>query len=122
MARVFNKNKTKFSSNNVHESLITTNLKISKLKHHIQHYPYQNISHLLTKLQHYSSLWAADNYSSKTANIFLASIKASFAFIKFYFLKRGFLNGNIGLLISLYNSHHVFYKYAKLFEKNSTNN
>lgn len=120
--RLFNKNSTKFNDNQVHESLITGSLKQQKLTNHINHYPYQDTNHLLAKLQHYSSLWAQDKHKqNRNSSIIIATTKAIFAFIKFYIIKKGFLNGNIGLLISSYNAHHVFYKYAKLAELNLKN-
>ena len=38
------------------------------------------------------------------------------AFLRNYILRRGFLDGTAGLLISLVNSYGVFLKFAKLWE------
>jgi hypothetical protein len=37
-------------------------------------------------------------------------------FIRRYFLKRGYLDGRIGLFQSLYQGYSVFISYAKLYE------
>jgi (heptosyl)LPS beta-1,4-glucosyltransferase len=38
------------------------------------------------------------------------------AFLRNYLLRRGFLDGTVGLTISLMNSYSVFLKFAKLWE------
>ena len=41
-----------------------------------------------------------------------------FTFIKFYFIKRGFMAGLDGLTISIGNAMGTYFKYAKLIEIN----
>ncbi|WP_333804560.1 glycosyltransferase family 2 protein [Sulfurospirillum sp.] len=119
--RIFNKQSTKFSDDLVHESLIENGLKIEKLKNGLEHYSFKNVDELIDKMQKYSSLWAQDKKSKKKASPFQAVVRAFFTFIKFYFLKKGFLNGYEGLVISISNANGVFYKYIKLYEKNLKN-
>jgi hypothetical protein len=40
----------------------------------------------------------------------------SAAFLRNYLLRRGFMDGTVGLMISLMNSYSVFLKFAKLWE------
>jgi hypothetical protein len=42
---------------------------------------------------------------------------SGFAFFRSFFLKRGFLDGAEGFIISLYNANTTFYKYLKVAEK-----
>lgn len=118
--RIFNKQSTKFSDDLVHESLIENNLKIKKLKNEIEHYSFKNADELIAKMQKYSSLWAQDKKEKKKSSPFQAVIRAFFTFIKFYFLKKGFLNGYEGLVISVSNANGTFYKYIKLYENNKS--
>lgn len=114
--RVFNKNFTKFNDNLVHESLIlpTKALKIY-LKNGLKHYAFNNISHLLDKMQRYSSLWAEQNMH-KQSSVFLASLKGIWTFCRNYFFKKGFLYGYKGFIISICNALGAFFKYMKLYE------
>ena len=81
------------------------------------HYSYDSVEELIDKLQKYSTLWAEQNYQKKTANMFKATYKSIFAFFKNYVLQKGFLHGNVGMLISVCSAFGVFAKYAKLAAK-----
>lgn len=116
--RIFNKQSTKFSDDLVHESLIEHHLNIKKLKNELEHYSFKNADELITKMQKYSSLWAQDKKGKKKSSPLQAIMRAFFTFIKFYFLKKGFLNGYQGLVISISNANGTFYKYIKLYENN----
>jgi len=116
--RLYNKTKTTFSSAKVHEAIIITNLKVIKLKSPIIHYSYASISDFLDKMQVYSTLFAEQNKHKKTSSPCKAVLHGLFAFFKSYFLKRGFLGGYEGFLISSYNANTAFYKYLKLYEAN----
>lgn len=115
--RLFNKTKTKFNSNFVHESLEVGNLNVVKLKNGLRHYAYDNISVLIDKMQKYSTLWAKQNrYKSST----MAStvLHGGWKFIRDYFFKSGFMYGYKGFVISFCNALGAFFKYAKLYELN----
>jgi glycosyltransferase involved in cell wall biosynthesis len=115
--RLYNKQNVCFNSNLVHESLdIAANFKIKKLKNKFLHYTYDSPSELIQKMDKYSELWAQDHLGLKKSSPLIAVLKALIAFIKSYFLKKGFLQGYEGLLISVNNANNVFFKYIKLYE------
>lgn len=116
--RLFNKQKTRFTESEVHEKVIIGNLKEACLKNPLKHYPYASITDFLRKMQHYSELFAKQNKGKKKSSPLKAICHGTFAFFKSYFIKRGFLGGYEGFLISMYNGHTAFYKYLKLFEAN----
>lgn len=116
--RLYNKTKTRFSKDLVHEKVMKDNLKEVFLTHPIKHYSYRSISDFLKKMEHYSSLYAQQHKHKKSSSLCKALLKAIFAFFKSYFLKRGYLDGKEGLIISAYNGHTTFYKYLKLEEIN----
>lgn len=118
VCRLFNKTRTRFSNDEVHEKVITDQLSIIPLKGSVRHYPYASISDFLTKMQHYSDLFVKQNMGKKKSSISKALIHGFFAFFKSYVLKKGFLGGYEGFLISSYNAHTAFYKYLKLYEAN----
>ena len=114
VVRLYNREVTQFTSAEVHEQVETKGLLVIALKNGILHTPYRTISDFLHKMHTYSDLFAKQN--KKKTSLSEALFRSWFAFFKSYFLKRGFLAGNEGLLISLYNAHTTFYKYAKLYE------
>lgn len=114
--RIFHKNFTRFNDLKVHESLIIPpNAQTFKLHSGVKHYAFENISHLLEKLQRYSSLWA-QQHSSKPSSPLKATLRGFWSFFKNYFLKKGFMYGYKGFVISLCNALGVFFKYIKLYE------
>lgn len=114
--RVFNRTFTRFNDNAVHESLIIhPNTKIIKTQNGLKHYAYESIYTLLEKTQKYSNLWAQQNLHKKSS-MGSACIRSAWKFIRDYFLKKGFLYGYKGFVISFCNALGVFFKYAKLYE------
>lgn len=115
--RLYNRKKTSFSQSHVHESIELNALKLVSLKNPLYHESYRNIEEFLSKMNHYSTLFANQNlHSTKKASVPIAIAHSLFTFFKSYFLKRGFLQGYEGYLISSYNAHCAFYKYLKLYE------
>ena len=116
--RLYNRKKTHFSDAQVHDSLRLTDCKKVLLSAHIEHYPYETISDFLSKMQHYSTLFAKQYQGKKKASLLSAIGHGLFAFFKSYILQRGFLLGSEGFIISCYNGHTSYYKYLKLQEAN----
>lgn len=119
--RLYNRQTTKYSEAEVHESVISGHLGVMYLKASLVHVPFRNTSEFLAKMQHYSSLYAKQHGEKKGSCITKALIHSLFAFCRSYFFQRGCLLGREGFLISLYNSNSVFYKYVKLWEENWKN-
>ncbi|AKF25916.1 family 2 glycosyl transferase [Sulfurovum lithotrophicum] len=116
--RLFNREKVQFDSKQVHESLILNGIEVQKLRYPMKHYSFNNAEELISKMQHYSTLYAQENQKKKKSSTFKAFSRALFSFIKNYIFQKGFLYGYEGLLISVSNANGVFYKYIKLLEKN----
>jgi len=119
--RLYNRKKTGFSEALVHEGVRLNDLKEVTLAHPVDHYPYTTLSDFLIKMERYSSLFAAQYKNKRAASPFTALIHGWGAFFKSYFLKRGFLGGYEGFVISFYNAHTAFYKYLKLYQINKCN-
>ncbi|MEI7825736.1 MAG: glycosyltransferase family 2 protein [Chlorobiaceae bacterium] len=115
--RLFNRQSIRYNDKQVHEGLaMNANLKTELLSARLKHYPYDNASQLLHKMQHYSTLWAADQLGRKTASPVKALLYGVLTFLKAYLLQNGWRYGCEGLLISVSNANGVFYKYIKLYE------
>lgn len=116
--RLYHKETTAFSEAIVHEGVIQKGLKVIYFNHPVHHYSYESISDFLNKMERYSTLFA-QQYRLKRKSSPLIAIKHGIAaFFKSFVLKRGFLGGYEGFLISLYNGHTAFYKYLKLYQEN----
>ena len=84
----------------------------------ILHRAYKDSRETLEKIQRYSEIFAFENVGQKSSSILKILGHTSFAFIKSYVIKRGFLDGYEGLMVAKAEANHVFYKYAKLYEVN----
>ncbi|MCT7602198.1 glycosyltransferase family 2 protein [Aliarcobacter butzleri] len=119
--RLYNKSVTSYNSNDVHEDIITDNLKIEILRGNVEHYSYQTISEFVIKADRYSSLFAQNNVGKKSSSPAKAFFNGLYSFIKTYFFKQGFRDGYVGLIIAFSHMVTNFYKYIKLYELNNEN-
>lgn len=120
--RLYHRRVTSYSSNYVHEHIMTDGLKIEKLSNSFNHFPYQNMSEFLFKADRYSSLFAADYAGKKKSSPAKAYFNGLYSFFRTYILKRGFLDGHAGLIIAFSHMATNFYKYMKLYEMNLERN
>jgi glycosyltransferase involved in cell wall biosynthesis len=117
VARLYHRGKHRYCNSAVHESLVAE--KVVRLKGPLYHTPYRSTDQFLQKMQHYSTLYAEQN-RGKRSSFSKALTHGFFAFFRSYFLKRGWLCGREGFIISVYNGNSTFYKYLKLAEKSVT--
>lgn len=118
VTRLYNKKVTAFSEAMVHEKVKDKGLQKAHFSHPIRHYSYASVSDFLQKMEHYSTLFAKQYQYKRKSSPFIAYLHGMTAFFKSFVLKRGFLGGYEGFLISAYNGHTAFYKYLKLYEAN----
>lgn len=116
--RLYNRRKTRFSDDEVHEKILCDHLRVVKLQHPLQHFSYDSISDFLKKMQSYSDLYAKQWTGKKSSSPLKALFHSCSAFIVNYFFKNGLFCGYRGFLISSYQAHVTFYKYLKLYELN----
>ena len=118
IVRLYNKRETSFNKNKVHEFIIEDGLKLEKIDGEVQHFPYNNLSDFIIKLDRYSTEFAQDNAGKKESSPLKAILNSQYSFIKTYIFKRGFLDGYAGLVIAFSHTATNFYKYMKLYEAN----
>ena len=113
LVRIYNKNKHQFNENLVHEKIsLTASSKKTTLKNSFKHLAIVDISQFLSKINTYSKLAASDK---KTCFFVVVLAKSLFAFIKTYFLQRGFLDGYRGFVIALSDANGRFYRYLQRY-------
>lgn len=105
--RLFNRSKTGFNNNMVHEFIIEDGLKKIKLSEGINHFPYVDRTHLMQKASYYASLTTLKNQNS----FFKKYFNSAFRFFRDYIIKRGFLYGKDGFDICRANAYGVYLKY-----------
>lgn len=112
--QLFRKSALLFDDNEeVHESF-KINGKVGYFRSDIIQIPFQNLEQLVNKMQRYSTLGARKlERKGKHAGMASALGHAIWAFIRIYFIKRGFLDGWAGFILALGNFEGTFYRYAK---------
>ncbi|AYB31026.1 glycosyltransferase family 2 protein [Chryseolinea soli] len=118
--RLWDRRKGNWAGGKVHETVtMQSGAKKATLKGDLLHEAYQNASQLIRKMQlQYADLYAEEHAFRKTVTPFKIFYKTVAAFFKSYVLNGGIFDGYEGLLISGSNANGVFYKYAKLLERN----
>lgn len=115
--RLFKKASAQYRLNDlVHEGPDFTGNEVS-LNCAFNHYGYNDINTLSTKLNHYSSLKAKEKFNKKKRSSSLKVVLIGLLeFIKIYFFQRYFLEGSRGYIHSKLYSYYAFLKAAKLYE------
>jgi glycosyltransferase involved in cell wall biosynthesis len=114
--RLFDRTRGAWQGDLVHESFVVRG-RVARLHGDLEHYPYADISDHLRKIDSYTTLWARQAYAAgRRSNVLDMSANASWAFFRNFVLKRGFLLGSVGFVVSVLNTHYTFAKLAKLRE------
>lgn len=116
--RLFDKTKARWSDDQVHEKVVAIGsgpLKVGKLSGDLMHESGESISHYIDKQNHYTDIQAQQMIEtgknvSRSQMIFSPLMR----FVKFYFVKRGFLDGFPGLAHIMIGCFAAFLKYLKV--------
>jgi glycosyltransferase involved in cell wall biosynthesis len=114
--RLAKKEKCRWVGDGVHETLKVDG-KVSYLRGNLLHYSYDSVSQHLRKIDLYTTLYAEGTYRrGKRFSAFKLITSPIGSFLRRYLLKRGFLDGFEGFVISVMASYYSFLKYLKLWE------
>ncbi len=117
--RLYNRGVTGFTSAHVHENIEVDGLQIQAFTGgSVLHFSYLSMSDFIAKVDRYSTLYAQSNRGKKTSSPAKAVLSGLYSFFRTYVLKRGFLDGHVGLVIAFSHMATNFYKYMKLYEAN----
>lgn len=118
VTRLFKCSAVKFKEMRVHEKLEVSG-NVGKLNSDILHFTDDTLFHYIEKFNRYTTLAAEDLVEvGKRSSFFDIFIRPPYLFFKMFFLRRGFLDGMHGFVLSLLSANYVFVKYAKLREMN----
>ena len=114
--RLFHRDHANWSDDPIHEKVVADG-PVARLKGDLLHESEQGIADYLAKQNRYTTLQADVLFASgKRAGILKLLLSPLFRFIKFYFLRLGFLDGMPGLVHIAVGCSNSFLKYAKLIE------
>lgn len=114
--RLFHREFASWSNDEVHETVITT-AEVGRLEGDLLHDSAEDIRRYVDKQNRYSTLHAEALYAQGVRAGYGKLLTSPLArFIKFYFLRRGFLDGGPGFAHVVIGCFAAFAKYAKLIE------
>ena len=115
VTRLFRRDSARFSDDLVHETIVTSS-KIGQLHSPLQHESFRDLEAVLDKTNLYSTAGAQSLLrKGKTASISKALGHGLWAFVRTYFLRLGFLDGRMGLVLAVSNAEGTYYRYLKLW-------
>jgi glycosyltransferase involved in cell wall biosynthesis len=115
--QLFRQGAMRYRPDLVHEGYeVLTAKPIGTLRHAVWQIPFRNLEEVIHKVDRYSSL-GAQKMTHKEVSMAGAVGHASWAFLKHYFFKRGFVDGWAGFVIAFGNFEGTFYRYAKRYEQ-----
>lgn len=122
VARLFRRGQAKFSDDLVHERLLPQGC-VTRLKSPLLHLSFPDFESVLDKVNRYSTAGAqAMEKRGRSSSLWTAIVHGVWAFFRTYILRRGFLDGQLGLALAISNAEGTYYRYVKrwLMLKNIT--
>ena len=114
--RLFDRREANWSNDPVHETVLTT-LEVGRLDGDLLHDSAEDIATYMAKQYRYSTLHAEALFNQGVrggyARLFVSPLAR---FVKFYFMKLGFLDGGPGFAHVVIGCNNTFHKYLKLIE------
>ncbi len=114
--RLYDRRAAAWQGKYVHES-VRVDGPAGQLTNELEHYSYRDLSDHLDRINAYTTLAARQMHEGgRRANVFDLLVHPPAAFLRNYVLRRGFLDGTVGLTLSMVNAYSVLLKFAKLWE------
>jgi glycosyltransferase involved in cell wall biosynthesis len=114
--RLFHRAHASWSNDEVHEAVLTT-VEVGRLDGDLLHDSADDIATYMAKQNRYTTLHAQALYRQGVRAGYLRLVTSPLArFLKFYFLRLGFLDGGPGFAHIMIGCHNSYQKYLKLIE------
>lgn len=112
--RLFDRRHARWSDDSVHEKVLTE-APVARIKGDLLHDSAETLAGYLDKQNRYTSMQAEALFKAgKRAGVAQLLLSPAMRFVKFYFLRLGFLDGTAGLVHIAIGCCNSFHKYAKL--------
>jgi glycosyltransferase involved in cell wall biosynthesis len=113
--RLVRRGRGRFTDALVHESLRVQG-RVGELHGDLLHESYADLSMVLDKVNRYSSAGAQSLAGKGVRGSFGKALgHGLWAFLRTYVLRRGFLDGRLGLALAISNAEETYYRYLKLW-------
>ncbi len=114
--RLFDRRKGDWGGLNIHETIkMQKGCSVGFIKGDILHRSFSSIEEHIDKINKFSTLSAQEYFKcGKKSSIFKIIFHSKWRFFKAYFLRRGFLDGFNGFVISSFSAYESYLKYVKL--------
>jgi glycosyltransferase involved in cell wall biosynthesis len=114
--RLFRRDRATWGGTDPHEKIIVDGA-VRRLRNPLHHFSYRNIDDHIQRINRYTSISARElQKQGQRWRLSDALFRPVFRFLRFYFLKRGFMEGFAGFYVAVSAAVYVFLKYAKLWE------
>jgi glycosyltransferase involved in cell wall biosynthesis len=118
--RLFHRAHASWSNDEVHEAVLTT-AEIGRLEGDLLHDSAEDVATYMTKQNRYTTLHAEALFRQGLRASYWRLLASPLArFVKFYFLRLGFLDGGPGFAHIVIGCNNSFHKYLKLIELEKT--
>lgn len=118
--RLYDRRAAQWQGKYVHESIRAAGA-VGQLRHELEHYSYRDLHDHLSRINQYTTLAARQmDEAGRRAGVVDLLVHPPAAFLRNYILRRGFLDGGRGLVLSMINAYSVLLKFAKLWERQHT--
>jgi glycosyltransferase involved in cell wall biosynthesis len=115
VTRLFRRSCATFSSELVHEKVITS-YPVGALAAPLLHESFLDFEAVLDKTNRYSTAGAQMLHKKgQSASVGKAIARGLWAFFRTYVIRRGFLDGRMGLVLAISNAEGTYYRYLKLW-------
>jgi glycosyltransferase involved in cell wall biosynthesis len=114
--RLFRRSLGKWGGTNPHDH-VRVQGKVGRLRGDLHHYSYQSLADHLRTINSFTDIAAREKLKKGVRfPVPRMILQPPFKFFKMFFLKQGFREGAVGLIMATMGSLYVFLKYAKLWE------
>ena len=115
VTRLFRRQCARFSDDLVHEKLMTSTA-VGQLNCALLHESFRDAESVIDKVNRYSTAGAMSLFTrGKKSSVSKALFRGMWAFFRTYFLRLGFLDGQLGLVLAISNAEGTYYRYLKLW-------
>ena len=114
--RLFRRERATWGGNDPHEQILVDG-RVRRLRSPLHHFSYRNMDDHLQRINRFTSISSRElKKEGARWRLIDALFRPVGRFMRFYFLKRGFLEGFAGFYVAVTAAVYVFLKYAKLWE------
>jgi (heptosyl)LPS beta-1,4-glucosyltransferase len=116
LVRLFRRDVSRYHVRRVHADVAVATRNVGMLRGRLQHYTATDLDRFIAK-QHRYSIWSAlDSYEAgKRATWWKLATHAPLRFLQLYVVRRGFLDGRVGVVLCGIMAYYTFLKDAKLW-------